>query len=83
MLHAPDFNSFVYARDVGLFEPAVELGDEVRAGDLAGRVHMPETPWKTPIEVSFDADGLVLCKRVPGRVEPGDCVFHLGTDFVA
>ena len=81
MLHAPNFNYFVYARDSGLFEPTVELGDEVQVGDLAGRVHTPETPWKAPVEVFFEADGLVLCKRVPGRVEPGDCVFHLGTDF--
>ena len=59
-----------------------ELGDEVCAGDLAGRIHTPETPWKAPVDVTFDADGLVLCKRVPGRVEPGDCVFHLGTDYI-
>jgi predicted deacylase len=81
ILHAPNFDYFVYARDVGLFEPVVELGDEVRVGDLSGLVHMPETPWRPPVEVRFDADGVVICKRIPGRVEPGDCVFHLGTDF--
>ena len=82
LLYAPDFNYFVYAREVGVFEPTVELGDEGCAGDLAGRIHTPETPWKTPVDVTFDADGLVLCKRVPGRVEPGDCVFHLGTESI-
>ena len=83
MLHAPNFDYFAYARDVGLFEPVVELGDEVQKGDLAGRIHMPETPWQAPVEVLFDADGLVICKRIPGRVERGDCLFHLGTDFTA
>jgi hypothetical protein len=28
----------------------------------------------------FARDGMVLCKRVPGRVERGDCLFHLATD---
>ncbi len=82
MLHAPTFDYFAYARDIGLFEPVVELGDEVKKGDLAGRVHTPETPWEAPAEVFFEAAGLVLCKRVPGRVERGDCLFHLGTDFM-
>lgn len=70
--------AFVYAADDGLFAPAVDLGDEVKAGDLAGRLLRPETPWAEAQEVRFEADGLVLCKRVPGRAERGDCLFHLG-----
>ena len=81
MVHAPSYDYFTYALDVGLFEPVAELGDEVRKGDLAGLVHSPETPWQAPSEVHFGADGLVVCKRIPGRVERGDCVFHLGVDF--
>jgi len=42
---------------------------------------IPETPWQTPADVHFNADGLVVCKRIPGRVERGDCLFHLGADF--
>ena len=30
--------------------------------------------------VPFAHDGLVLCRRVPGRTARGDCLFHLGTD---
>jgi hypothetical protein len=29
----------------------------------------------------FKADGLVVCKRVPGRTERGDCLFHLAADW--
>lgn len=25
--------------------------------------------------------GLVVCKRIGGRVQTGDCVFHLATDY--
>ena len=75
----PDY--FSYAPGTGLFEPLVEPGDEVVAGQPAARIHTPETPW-APIEtVAFARAGFVLCKRVPGRVVRGDCLFHLGTDI--
>jgi len=31
---------------------------------------------------AFGRAGTVICKRVPGRVERGDCLFHLADDFV-
>ncbi|BBK44482.1 hypothetical protein STVA_45020 [Allostella vacuolata] len=74
---------FVYAPDAGLFEPLVELGSEVKAGDPAGLIHFQDTPWREPTMARFAADGLVLCKRVPGRTERGDCLFHLGSDLAA
>jgi predicted deacylase len=73
---------FIYAPESGVFEPVVELGDEVAAGQLAGRVHFPETPWAPAVEFHFQRAGLVLCKRIPGRTMRGDCLFHLGTDVV-
>lgn len=74
---------YVYARDEGLFEPYVDLLTEVRKGDAAGAVHHPETPWVEPTICHFDHDGVVICQRIPGRVERGDCVFHLATDVPA
>jgi uncharacterized protein len=73
----PDY--YVYTPEPGVFEPAVELGDSVNEGQVAGRIHFPETPWAPPAEVRFQRDGIVLCKRIPGRTARGDCLFHLGT----
>ena len=56
---------FVYAPENGLFEPLVELGDMVRAGQPAARIHLPETPWAEPVTAHFARDGFVLCKRIP------------------
>jgi uncharacterized protein len=72
---------FVYAPENGLYEPLVELGDMVREGQPAARMHFPETPWATPATAHFARDGFVLCKRMPGRTMRGDCLFHLGTDI--
>lgn len=71
---------FVYASESGVFEPLVELGATVAAGQPAARIHFPETPWRAPATVNFLRDGFVLCKRTPARTRRGDCLFHLGTD---
>lgn len=69
---------FVYTPEAGIFEPLVELGDYVKAGQPAARIHTPETPWQAPAVASFERDGFVLCKRQPGRTLRGDCLFVLG-----
>jgi uncharacterized protein len=72
---------YAYAPDSGIFEPYVCLGDEVHGGESAGAIHFPDTPWREPSPVYFARDGVVLCRRFPGRTERGDCLFHLGADL--
>ena len=73
---------YVYASEAGLFEPAVELGDSVRQGQLCGKVYFVDNPGRAPEACYFDGDGMVICKRHFGRVERGDCVVHLATDVI-
>ncbi|MFW5681269.1 MAG: succinylglutamate desuccinylase/aspartoacylase family protein, partial [Pseudomonadota bacterium] len=81
IMTCPGRDHFVYAPAPGLFEPAVRLGDWVRAGDLAGHVHFVDDPARAAVPCHFRADGMAVCKRHPGRVERGDCVFHLAVDM--
>jgi len=71
---------YLFAPDYGVFVPTAQLGDEAQAGQLAGTVHNLEHPERDPIPVHFRADGLVICMRAIGRVEPGDCLFHQAID---
>jgi predicted deacylase len=73
---------YCYAPEPGLFEPLVELGAEIEEGAAAGAIHPHDTPWREPAIAHFARSGTVICKRVPGRVERGDCLFHLATDLV-
>jgi predicted deacylase len=73
-------NDFLYAPENGLFEPLAAPGDVVIAGQPAGRIHFPETPWAPPVEFTFPTDGYVLCRRVPARTLRGDCLFGLGSE---
>jgi predicted deacylase len=72
---------FVLAPDAGLFEPFVELGETVEAGRPCGQVHFVDNPGREPVAVRFRAAGTVISKRHFGRVERGDCVAHLATDW--
>ena len=72
---------YMHAPEAGLFEPASRLGDAVKQGQLCGTVHFVDHPERPGVAVKFKRDGIVVCKRHLGRVEPGDCVAHLATDF--
>jgi hypothetical protein len=80
LMHCPGRDHFVYAPEPGLFEPAVRLGDVVEPGQPAGHVHFVDNPARAPVPCRFKAAGMVVCRRHLGRVERGDCLFHLAID---
>jgi predicted deacylase len=71
---------FVYALSDGVFEPAVQLGDRVAAGDLAGHIHDLTRPLSEPTAVRFAAGGIVVCTRGASQAARGDCLMHLATE---
>jgi predicted deacylase len=80
MMEVRDTSYYVYSPDYGVWEPLVDLGDDVTAGQPAAAVYVPQTPWREPVMTHFEHDGTIICRRVPGPVERGDCLFHLATD---
>lgn len=80
MVEVSSREHYVYAPEPGLLEPAVDLGAEIRKGDLAGMIHFVDNPGRAPVPCHFRRDGMVVCQRHFGRVERGDCVAHLATD---
>lgn len=75
-MNIPGIDYHVHSPDHGLFEPATNLGDWVKAGDLCGHVHFVDDPLRAPVPCYFKRDGMVICQRHPARVERGDCVAH-------
>lgn len=74
-------NDYLYAPTRGWFEPHFDLGDTVKAGQVAGQVHFLDEPLREPITLHFEADGVVICRRPPVPVERGDCIAHLAADI--
>jgi predicted deacylase len=83
VVEVPSRDYFVHAPEAGLFEPFVALGDVVEAGQPCGQVHFVDNPGREGVPVRFRAAGMVISQRHFGRVERGDCVAHLATDWRA
>ena len=67
----------IYAIRHGWFEPAVRVGDEVCAGDLAGWLHDLERIEDAEDELRFAEGGVVLSHRLHTMCEAGDCLMQV------
>lgn len=67
----------VYALEDGLFEPLIEVGQVVQAGDVAGDMHQINSPLTKPAELRLNADGIVIYRRFPVLSKAGDALTGL------
>ena len=81
MTRIPGPAGYVLAPRNGVFESFHELGDAVEAGQPAGQVHTLDAPAEPPELVRFRASGTLYSKRTFGRVERGNCVSVVVTDY--
>lgn len=81
ILGIPGPEGFVIAPQAGVFEPLVQAGLWVHAGQLAGRIHYLTNPGQAPTDLFFDTDGLLYGRRQPGRVEPGNCCLVVASEY--
>lgn len=79
MLAASGAANYVCCLENGLFEPFADLRQEVAAGEPAGALHFPDTPWRKETVVSFERGVVVLCRRFPGWARRGDCLYQIGS----
>lgn len=66
-------SAHILSEDTGVFEPCHMLGETVRAGDIAGRVHCLSDPRRPPVDLTASVDGILYGLRHPGQVRPGNC----------
>lgn len=71
---------YVYAKRAGLFEPAVELGQEIDGGAHCGTIWSTDDLADVPLDQHFERAGTVFCLRHTGLVQRGDCLAHLATE---
>ena len=57
---------------LGLVEHCVDLGDEVKSGQLIAKVHNIERTGSPPDEYHAKIDGIFTGKHFPGHVVNGD-----------
>jgi N2-acetyl-L-2,4-diaminobutanoate deacetylase len=81
LMHSPDAACFVISEDRGLYEPLLDLGEEVAAGQPVGQVHDIEKPARAAAVVHAARPGMLIGRHVPGLTRPGDCLALLATDL--
>lgn len=78
ILKALDPRDYLWAPESGLFEPAVELGDQVAAGATIGWLHALEQPARAAVEITAPLAGVVCALRAIAATRQGDGVAVLG-----
>lgn len=68
----------IYATRRGWFEPAVDCGAEVEAGDLAGWYHDFGRIDAEEEALRFSVSGVVISRRLHSDSEAGDCLIQVG-----
>jgi N-alpha-acetyl-L-2,4-diaminobutyrate deacetylase len=77
--HTPE-DGFVVCDDAGLFEPLVELGASVEAGQPLGCIHFFEETDREPRTYASPRDGFLYARHFPGLIKRGDCLAVLGDE---
>ena len=71
-LDMPDERCYVFSETSGLVEHCVDLGDEVKKGQLVAKVHNIERTGTNPVEYFAGIDGVYTGRHFPGLVANGD-----------
>lgn len=71
----------VMAAGTGIFEPLVELGQRVRAGEPVARVHAIDDLEQAPQEYVARVNGIVAIVRRPALVSRGNYLLHVAPEL--
>jgi N-alpha-acetyl-L-2,4-diaminobutyrate deacetylase len=77
-LDMPDGDCFVFSENDGLFEPMVDLGEDVKEGDIVARVWPLDRTGIPPVEYRAKISGLLISRHFPGLIKSGDCAAVIG-----
>jgi N2-acetyl-L-2,4-diaminobutanoate deacetylase len=72
LMETPDGSCFTMATADGLYEPFVELRDEVKKGQALGQIHFADALDRDPLVVRAKTAGTLYCRRAPGKTFKGD-----------
>ena len=71
-LVTPDHRSFVTSEHSGLREMCVDLGSDVKNGEVIALVHDIERTGTQPVEYKATIDGVLAGRHYPSLTQPGD-----------
>lgn len=80
-LDMPDESCFLFAKQAGLIEYLVELGDQVAIGQPVARVWPADRTGVAPTDCCALRAGILTARHVPGLVKMGDFVSLIAAEI--
>ena len=81
LMEVPESGGFLMALSDGLYEPLVEVGEEVDAGTPLGRIYSLSNFGSDPIVVKAQCSGVLITRAGRGQVRRGDTIVVIAVDF--
>jgi predicted deacylase len=81
LIEASGLQEYVPATRAGIWEPVVELGADVRQGNLLGRLHDFSDHASTPIEIRAHRSGVVSNMYFPARIAKGTTLYSIAREL--
>ena len=80
LMQAANLDDYVPCPKPGIWEPAVELGQEVREGELLGRLHDFSDHSSAPLELRAHRAGVLLMMHFPAFCDKGVTLYVIAQD---
>jgi predicted deacylase len=80
LVQAPDLADYVPCPIDGIFEPAVEPGQEVALGELVGRLHDFDDHASAAIEITAHRDGVIIALHFGAVCRRGATLYVIAQD---
>jgi len=80
LVEAANLEDYIPCPRAGIWEPAVDLGDEVDKGQLLGRLHDFSDPASAPMELLAHRSGVLLMMHAPAVTEKGVTLYVVARD---
>ena len=80
LVDASKLEDYVPAPRTGIWEPLVELGADIKQGDLVGRLHDFSDHSSAPLEIRSHRDGALLMMHFPAHIDKGVTLYVIAQD---
>jgi len=80
LVDASNLEDYIPAPRTGIWEPMVELGADVKKGDLVGRLHDFSDHSSSPLEIQAHRAGALLMMHFPAHIAKGVTLFVIAQD---
>jgi len=81
IVSAPNLEDYVPCPDSGIWEPCVDLGQDVKAGEVIGFLHDFGDPTSEPVEIRAHRAGVLIMMHAPAQCVKGVTLYVIAQDY--